>query len=132
MKVTKSYQLPFTRQVVYQAWVSSKTVIAPATAMDILPAVGGHYRLIMKSADFSSSNEGRFLVVDPPSHIRYTWEWNKDGDVSEIDVKFEATEKGTHIILNHIGFTTQESANMHASGWDSYIKGFSVFLAESK
>jgi uncharacterized protein YndB with AHSA1/START domain len=137
MKINKTYQVPFSVDRVYAAWVSSNTVIAPATAMDILPEVGGHYRLIMKSPEFSSSNEGTFLLVEPNSHIRYTWEWNKDGEVSEIDVRFTETEKNavikcTTILLQHSGFQKQQSADMHASGWDSYIQGFEAFLAQSE
>jgi len=37
MIVEKNYLVPFPPKRVYAAWVSSSTVIAPATAMDINP-----------------------------------------------------------------------------------------------
>lgn len=128
MDIQKIYQLPFPRESVYAAWVSSDTVIAPATAMDINPVVGGHYRLFMESADFTGRNEGSFLAVDPNEHVRYTWEWNSDGEVTEIDVTFSANANGTEVIIAHRGFHSQKNADQHASGWDSYIKGFTSFL----
>lgn len=125
----KQYELPFPPLVVYTAWVSSDTVIAPATAMDINPVVGGHYRLLMESTDHAAKNEGEFLIVEPGKHVRYTWEWNGDGEISEIDVTFAAKASGTVIDLVHSGFKKQESADMHDAGWDSYIAGFTDFLS---
>lgn len=130
MKIEKHYELPFPPEVVYTAWVSSNTVIPPATSMDIDPVVGGHYRLIMESADFTSRNEGHFLAVVPIHNVRYTWEWNGDGEVSEIDVTFVAIDAGTRISLTHSGFSKQESLAAHDSGWDSYIDGFAEFLGK--
>lgn len=128
MDIEKTYELPFPPEQVYAAWVSSRTVIAPATAMDIDPVVGGHYRLIMENPDFTGRNEGVFLAVEPGRHVRYTWEWNNDGKVTEIDVTFSAVEAGTRIEIRHTGFDNEESAEMHSSGWDSYISGFTALL----
>ena len=128
MNIKKTYDLPFSLEKVYASWVSPNTIIAPATSMDILPEVGGHYRLIMDSPEFKSTNEGTFLIVEPNSHVRYTWEWNRDGEVSEIDVTFSITSTGTSILIEHTGFQKQQSVDMHDKGWDSYIEGFKVFL----
>lgn len=128
MDIEKTYELPFPPQQVYAAWVSSDTVIAPATSMDINPVVGGHYRLIMENPEFTGKNEGEFLIVEPNRHVRYTWEWNNDGEITEIDVVFSESPTGTRIVLQHTGFKHAESAEMHASGWDSYINGLTEFL----
>lgn len=131
MDIIKTYQLPYSIDEVYNAWVSSDTVIPPATAMDIIPEVGGHYRLIIESSELTSNNEGEFLIVEPKSHVRYTWEWNNDGEVTEIDVKFGSTNNGTQIVLTHTGFHNQSSRDMHSAGWESYIKGLIAHLSNS-
>ncbi|MEX3007145.1 SRPBCC domain-containing protein [Hoeflea sp. TYP-13] len=128
MKIEKSYRVPFSVHRVYSAWISSKTVIAPATRMDVNPVVGGHYRLFMEAPEFTAQNEGKFLEVDPQSHLKYTWEWNADGNVTEISVDFEAADDGTEVRIVHSGFTDEESRAMHATGWDSYIDGLTQFL----
>ena len=77
--------------------------------MDVLPEVGGHYRLTMETPDFSGSNEGKFFRVEPNERVTYTWEWNGDGEVTEIDVRFQESLTGTLITLIHTGFTKEES-----------------------
>lgn len=129
MSIDKSYDLPFAIETVYAAWVSSDTVIPPATRMDIKPEVGGHYRLFMDAPDFAASNEGEFLRVEPGSRVTYTWEWNGDGEVSTIDVTFSATGTGTRIRIRHEGFRKAESIANHSTGWDSYIEGFRAHLS---
>ncbi|WP_339719870.1 SRPBCC domain-containing protein [uncultured Paraglaciecola sp.] len=131
MNIEKNYDLSFPLEKVYATWISSDTVIAPATSMDILPKLGGHYRLVVDTPEFKGKNEGVFLLVDPNCHLCYTWEWNNDGEVSEIDVNFSATGKGTAIRILHSGFVNQASADRHDQGWDSYIEGFKLFLSKA-
>ena len=128
MQIEKTYEIPFPLTRVYTAWVSSNTVIPPATSMDVLPEVGGHYRLIMETPEFYGKNEGKFLVVEAEKRVTYTWEWNGDGEVSEIDVVYEAIDAGTRINITHSGFTKKESVTNHDSGWDSYMEGFTAYL----
>ena len=128
MDIEKEYTLPFSPEAVYAAWVSSDTVIPPATGMDINPVVGGHYRLVVKDDQWDTQNEGEFLEVEENRHLRYTWEWNRDGDVTEIDVTFAAAPSGTRLTLVHSGFKTRESHDNHDAGWDAYIQGLTSFM----
>jgi len=128
--IEKTYDLPFEVGTVYSAWISPETVIPPATSMDIEPVVGGHYRLFMQADGFTSRSEGRFLLVRPETRLRYTWEWNGDGEITEIDVTFEDTGGNTRLTICHGGFRSAESAAMHDAGWDSYIEGLGRFIAD--
>ena len=129
MQLEKRYELRFPVAKVYAAWVSSDTVIPPATKMDVLPKVGGHYRLSMRTPDFTMTNEGTFSLVEPEQRVVYTWEWNHDGEISTIDVRFSETPAGTQIDIVQSGFEKSESVEQHDAGWDSYIEGFTKFLA---
>ncbi len=130
MKFKKTYHMPFPVGRVYAAWVSSNTVIAPATRMDINPVEGGHYRLFMETPEFSTRNEGTFSKVEPQSHLKYTWEWDSDGNVTEIAVDFSAEGDGCKVSIVHAGFADQASFDMHAAGWDSYFGGLIAFLKD--
>ena len=123
MKIRKVYDFSFPVEEVYSAWVSSDTVIPPATSMDIKPEVGGHYRLLMETPEFTGKNEGVFQRVEPNSRVTYTWEWNGDGEVTTIDVRFRSTRSGSQVEILHEGFTKPESVSNHSTGWDSYVEG---------
>jgi len=128
MDIEKTFEIPFAPGEVYAAWVSPDTVIPPASAMDIDPVVGGRYRLTARGDGFEAQNEGEFLEVEDGRHLRYTWEWNKDGRVTEVEVDFEPTDSGTRLTLAHRGFDDQASFDNHDSGWDSYLKGLVEFM----
>ena len=128
MEINITFELPFSVSDVYTAWVSSETVIPPATYMDVLPKVGGHYRLVMENPGQTMVNEGVFSVVEPEQRVVYTWEWNGDGEVTTIDVRFSAVAVGTRVDLSHTGFEKAESVQMHEMGWDSYVAGLTSFL----
>lgn len=123
MKIEKTCILPFPAARVYAAWISPTTVIPPATRMEIDARVGGHYRLIMESPDFAARAEGIFKTVEPGTRLVYSWEWNGDGEVSEIAVAFRERFGETEIRLRHSGFDKPESAALHDTGWDSYLAG---------
>lgn len=131
MLVVKQYQLEFSPETVYSAWVSSDTVIPPATSMDIKAVAGGHFRLYAADPDFSTHNFGTFSMVEPNQHLRYSWQWSGDPEMTVIDVTFTAKHTGTQIDLIHSGFRSRESQTMHDSGWDSYIQGLGKFLSEN-
>jgi glutathione S-transferase len=130
MKIDKHYELPFPPHNVYEAWVCSDTVIPPATRMDVNPTVGGHYRLYMEMEDRCSRAEGLFFSVTPDRHVRYTWEWDRDGEITEIDVTFDSAANGTVLHIRHSGFRKQASRDMHDTGWDDYVEQLSTLLQE--
>lgn len=130
MKLEKHYTLPFDVEQVYAAWISSDTVIAPATRMDINPVIGGHYRFFMEGPEFTAACEGTFSKIIPNELLQYSWEWNGDGGISEITVIFKGSGISTDIQLIHENLATEESLSMHDTGWDSYIDGLIDHLNE--
>ncbi len=130
MDFEKSYILPFQPEDVFTAWTSSETVIPPATHLEIDPSVGGFYRLFMETSEASSKAQGIFFTVSQDERVRYTWEWDGDGEITEIDVRFERQPDGTRVYIRHSGFRSEESLERHKGGWDSYVEGLSNLLGE--
>lgn len=128
MNIDKTYELPYSANVIYDAWISSESVIAPVTSLDINPVVGGHYRLTIQTSEYFAKNEGKFLEIAPGSHLRYTWEWNDDGKATVISVRFTDFNSGSRVQIRHTGFNSTESLEMHSTGWDSYIDGLKQLL----
>ena len=129
LSLQKHYTIAYPVEQVYAAWISSNTVIAPATRMRIAPEVGGHYELYMDGDGFSGYNKGVFRALEPNKLVRYTWEWNDDGEVTEIEVHFNANGQHTNLTLAHSGFKSEMSLRNHDAGWDAYIEGLTAHLA---
>ncbi len=128
--IEKTKILPFPVSTVYAAWISSDTVIPPATAMDIDAKVGGHYRLIIDTPDFKSRCEGTFSVVEPEKCVVYSWQWEGDDEATQIDVRFADDRNGTEVTIRHAGFTDEQSRTSHDLGWDSFLVGLEAYLGD--
>ena len=127
LDIHKRYTLPHTPQAVFDAWVSPDSVIAPVTGIEIEPKQGGLFKLTV-AGESDAHMIGRFLQFDRPNKLVYTWEWNHDGEESQVDVTFTALDKGTEVAIHHTGFEHDTSRDSHDRGWDSYIEGIQALL----
>lgn len=126
MKIfSKSYVIPFPLELVFEKWIASDTVVAPAERMQIDARVGGAYKLFMPGG---ASMEGEFLEFEQNERVRYTWHWLSSDETTEVDVTFQNHADGTEVGITHSGFQSDTSYNNHAGGWDSYIEGFTAHL----
>jgi len=124
-----SLELAFDMKVAHTAWVSSNTVIAPPTSMDIEPALGGHYRLITDTSEFSGKNEGKFSLIEPQQRDLYTRKRNGDGEVTEIDVRVEVTAAGTKILIHHTGLRPTKASRITTTAETVTWSGSNTFSA---
>lgn len=128
MDISKQYDLPFSVETVYDAWIFSETLIPPATRLDITPKVGGEISLWIETAQLNARMRGVFKVIIPYQKLIYSWEWNQDGEETEVTVEFSKLEKGTRVNISHTGWRKEESRKTHEAGWDSYIQGLIDYL----
>lgn len=122
--ITKAYLIEAAVSEVYEKWLSNDTVIPPATKMNIDPVIGGEYVLVANLDDMEMTMTGIFQEIIVNKKLVYTWEWNKDGNISVITVIFSVDGNAARVELTHEGFQDEDTANKHSEGWDSYIEGF--------
>jgi len=130
MHIQKNYSLPYPLETVYKSWISSDTVIPPATRMDITPEVGGELILWVESPQFNACMRGVFKEIIHNKKLVYSWEWNSDGEITQVEVLFTENGDGCDISLSHSNWQKEESYQMHDTGWDSYIQGLIAFLKD--
>ncbi len=75
--------------------------------------------------------EGVFSEFAENGHVRYSWNWAGSNEITEVDVTFQSHSDGTEVQITHSGFQSSISYDNHASGWDSYIDGFTAHLKSS-
>jgi uncharacterized protein YndB with AHSA1/START domain len=69
---------------------------------------------------------GRYLEVDPPRRLVYTWAWESHGAETEaetlVTVDFhEPSSGGTRVVLTHSGFADGGRRGLHREGWELCI-----------
>jgi uncharacterized protein YndB with AHSA1/START domain len=99
-------------------WLSWQGVSAE---IDARP--GGMFRMNVRGDGFAS---GRFLAVEPPHRIVFTWGWEgADSPVppgsSTVEITLEADgDDATRLTLTHSGLPLP-SLDMHRDGWNHYL-----------
>jgi uncharacterized protein YndB with AHSA1/START domain len=93
------------------------------SSLDVDPRIGGAFRLVMSSARGDVEHRGRYLEIDRPNRLRFTWNSPAtNGEDTEVTVTFEAVDDATRVTLVHIGLTDAEQRKRHQAGWQSILE----------
>lgn len=75
---------------------------------------------------------GLFDEVVPNRRLAYIKEWNRNGEVSRVEVEFSEQDSAEYsILLLHTGLSKTDSRDAHDYGRDIYIEGLKLLLASS-
>jgi len=92
----------------------------------LLAQPGGRY----ENAD---GDGGRYLVVDPPHHLRFTWENARHCPDTVVDVTFAPTvDGGTHVELAHVDLATRADRDEMNGGWSWALDSLKAYLESGK
>ena len=120
------------REMVFSYFTDpAKHVRWQGKTVDIDPRPGGRLRI-----DFGPgwTVVGRYLEVDPPRRLVYTWGWAEEGSSlvppgsSTVEVELEAIGDATVVRVVHNGLP-EESFSFHGDGWDEGLTGLRAALA---
>ncbi len=76
--------------------------------------------------------EGRFVVVDPPKRLVFTWGWAQGSGMpvppgsTTVEITLEPVAEGTRLRLVHSGLPTPEACAAHEEGWTHYVQRLAV------
>ncbi len=86
--------------------------------------IGGEYRVSMISPDGAESSlKGKFVVVEPPFKLKFTWQWvdnitsNPLGEETMVSIELRGVGDKTEMTFTHSGFASEESCKGHELGW---------------
>ena len=96
-------------------------------AAELEPMPGGRYRVSMRDGMEAS---GRFVEIEPPRRVVFTWGWLHDHAVApgstRVEVTLAAEEGGTRVVLRHHGLPDDEQGALHRKGWELYLDRLAV------
>ncbi len=94
--------------------------------------VGGAYRLSgVSSAQGQFEVSGEYLLIDPPTHLRYTWCPDWDGLARESVVDIRLLEVGlneTRVLVEHSAFVAEAARDAHRQGWSAVLTALRGYL----
>jgi len=101
------------------AWWGPRGFTTPEARVDL--SVGGDYRFTMQPPEGEVFHlSGRFLDIQPPSLLRYTFVWEQpvpDDRETVVELSLRAVGDTTELSLSHGDFATEERLALHRGGW---------------
>lgn len=96
--------------------------------------VGGEWRMAGVGRDGGPFEvKGKFLDIDSPRRLRYTWIATWTGSVqTTIQWELTATPKGTRITITHSGLGAHPELAQSYSGWPRLLAWLQVFLEKGE
>jgi len=104
-------------------WFGGEEVEVAGAVLDLQP--GGAYSITVRDAAGDSVISGRFLVVEVPARLVYTWKLEGPmGATSEttVTVEFRELGAGTELLLEHGPFPEPPIRALHAQGWENCFR----------
>jgi uncharacterized protein YndB with AHSA1/START domain len=127
LEVTTTIKVP--REKVFDAWLTADRMARFLCAgdthvamMEVDPRVGGAFRIVMANAQGSYDHRGRYLEIERPARLRFTWaSASTDGTDAEVTVTFEDVEEGTRVTLVQVSLPDAPAVERHERGWLSIL-----------
>lgn len=123
------------RQRVFESWTSKDDLakwhcgMVDESIMDL--AEGGTFlvRFAPNDEGRAACVQGKYLQVEAPHHLRYTWSWDDNEHESIVDIVFDEQGEKTVMKVTHEQLSSKSSADNHREGWMACLSGLQQFLA---
>jgi uncharacterized protein YndB with AHSA1/START domain len=140
LHLERTYQAP--AAAVFDAWTSEEVLRrwfhaergweTSEAAVDL--RVGGEVRVVMR--DPASGAEygggGRYVEIDPPRRLAFTWLWDDNNVRTMIELDFEEADGATTVRFRHSGLWDEEAVRSHEGGWTRCFDNLARALAEAQ
>lgn len=134
--LTVSRTIPASAESVFDVWINPKSPGGPwfgANRVILNPVVDGPFYLAVKHEGRTWPHYGRFLQIERPRVVEYTWmsEATK-GAESIVTVTMEARGDQTEVTLRHSGVPDDEMGRQHKDGWAWVLSTLADALASHR
>ena len=93
------------------------------------PVIDGALLVVMRSHSRDETHKGRFLVIDRPGRLRFTWASTAAGPDSVIDITLLVSGNDhTMVLLKHEQLPTLAARENHREGWRRILDNLAKVL----
>ena len=137
-------EFPVARERVWLAWTRPDAIVQwlgpphwPASQVTADVRVGGTWRACLSATDSDRRlwQSGRYLVVEPPERLEFTFQWeganHEDGPGVETHVTVvlvPTADGGTRMQFSQVGLASAQSITGHIQGWEGTFGRLAQFL----
>jgi uncharacterized protein YndB with AHSA1/START domain len=128
INVSKIIKAPITK--VFDAWLDPGTLakfILPMPGMENSQVEneareGGEFTIIMQVGDSKILHTGKYIEIDRPHKLTFTWESPESADNSIVTLNFTELNDGkTNIELTQVKFIDEKRRLNHQGGWGNIL-----------
>lgn len=126
LHLTRDYSVPPPR--LWASWTTADGLARwwwrhwPGVTCELDLRVGGHWRI--EAPEQKIAVHGSYTRIDEPTRLGFTWIWSEDGDdgpVEQVEVRFEPTDAGTRLTIDHTGIADAAGVAAYEQGWTSTL-----------
>jgi len=137
VKVSKLINAPIEK--VFNAWLNTETLsqfMLPMPGMpnpktEIDPNVGGSFTIYMQVGEDEIPHTGKYLEIDHPNTLTFTWIAPFSADGSTVYLKFkQMSDNTTNVDLTHVKFSDEDSRSNHEGGWSNILEALNTTLGQ--
>ena len=133
IEITVARTIPAAPEKVFDLWMNPKSPGGPWYGADrviLNPVVDGLFYIAVKHEGRTWPHYGRFLEIDRPRRVAYTWmsEGTK-GAESIVTITMEPRQDQTEVTLLHSGVPDDEMGRKHKEGWTWILSTLTEGLA---
>ena len=128
VNVSKTIHAPIEK--VFDAWLNPKLLSKFMTPMPGMPASdvendgreGGSFTIIMHAGDDKLPHTGKYLEINRPDKLVFTWASHSSLDDSRVTLNFtKIDDHETKISLSQVKFIDEQARSDHEGGWSSIL-----------
>jgi uncharacterized protein YndB with AHSA1/START domain len=94
----------------------------PESDVEIDAREGGSFTIIMHSGDDNLPHTGKYLKINRPHELVFTWESHRSVEDSKVTLKFTRIDDNkTNISLTQVKFIDDEARSDHKAGWGNIL-----------
>lgn len=132
--------LPATPDVVFDAWTDPTSLriwMAPGPRAvadaECEARVGGAFRIVMIDDSGAVEHTGRYLELDRPRRLVFTWRSPGTGHTdTEVTVDLAEQDAGTRMVITHRGLPSDPERANHRQGWTAIAAKLATVLGQPR
>ncbi|MBV1915644.1 MAG: SRPBCC domain-containing protein [Pseudomonadales bacterium] len=122
----------FSSAASFERWIAPSDAIATKLLQHEFK-VGGKYRIQFTLPDGNASYlGGEYLLIDKPTQLVFTWQWEKPDIHSDIkslvSVTISPKYGKTELKITHENLSTIDATERHTDGWQGTIERLTTLL----